>query len=224
MCRPPAQHGQVAGHFLSWCLGLSSVRTSHPARTGPDTHAHTPGTPPRAGAGHRPPPPAPSAPTHPTAACHHERRVVVAVLEATVSATADQRAHEWEEPAARRRVQRRAARVHLGIHVGAVLRAGARVSTAGGRGHGRGGGGWELGSRAGRSRPGRAALKQPARASEGRSQRREGFRVQSGRKGSAGQGPGRKAGSARLSRVQAWAVLRTGRIGRGPRTSAQPAG
>lgn len=66
----------------------------------------------------------PSAHTHPAAARHHERRVVVAVLEATVGAAADQRAHEREEPAARRRVQRRATRVHLSVHVGAVLRGG----------------------------------------------------------------------------------------------------
>lgn len=52
----------------------------------------------------------------------------MAVLEAAVCAAADQRAHEREEPAAGRRVQRRAARVHLRVHVGAVLRAGRRGS------------------------------------------------------------------------------------------------
>lgn len=244
---PPTQASLSPGSLL---LGSVSVQASCSARAGgqalpflvprsvlcldltPGTHRprHTRPHTWHAPAGRcrrRPQPP----PTHPTAACHHERRVVVAVLEATVSATADQRAHEREEPTARRRVQRRAPRVHLGIHVGAVLRAGARVSTAGGAGPRQGrrrglgvDGGWDLGARAGRSRTGRAALKQPARASKGRSQRREGSRVQSGRKGSAGQGPGRMAGSARLSRAQAWAVLRTGRIGRGPGTSSQPAG
>lgn len=74
------------------------------------------------------PPTATSVRTHPAAARHHKRCVVVAVLEAAVCAAADQRAHEREEPAAGRRVQRRAAGVHLRVHVGAVLRAGRRES------------------------------------------------------------------------------------------------
>lgn len=94
-----------------------SGEVTHPEMDGP---VHTRGGPhvhlPRASLGRTP-----GARTHPAAASHHERRVVVAVLEAAVSAAADQRAHEWEQPAARRRVQGRAARVHLGVHVGAVL-------------------------------------------------------------------------------------------------------
>jgi hypothetical protein len=81
-------------------------------------------TPPPVGTG------APGARTYPVAAGHHERRVVVTVLEAAVRSAADQRAHERQEPAAGRRVQRRAARVHLSVHVGTVLRGGTRGSAA----------------------------------------------------------------------------------------------
>lgn len=100
----------------------------------------------------RPPPlprPSPSSRpgrTHPAAAGHHERSVVVTILEAAVGAAADQGAHERQEPAARRRVQRRAARVHLRVHVGAVLRGSGPGSGAAGPGRG-GLGGPRSGSR-----------------------------------------------------------------------------
>ena len=149
-------------------------------------------------------PAATSARTHPAAARHHARRVVVAVLEAAVCAAADQRAHEREEPAAGRRVQRRAARVHLRVHVGAVLRAERRGSGpppgwkgAGPRGRGqREGRGHKLGR--GQTRDGQRRVetgnrggtkrvagrhrirwrwtRQPRPRQRGRGQRREGYR------------------------------------------------
>lgn len=144
------------------------------------------------------PPTATSVRTHPAAARHHKRCVIVAVLEAAVCAAPDQRAHEREEPAAGRRVQRRAAGVHLRVHVGAVLRAGRRESGpppgwkgAGPRGVATRWGGArpgdgqrrvETGNRGGTKRVGGRHrirwpwTRQPRPRQRGRGQRRDGYR------------------------------------------------
>ena len=112
---------------LSSCLSLASLldliptHSPAPVHALAQTHTHT-AAPSRSGTAFPQPPTPTRAHTHPAAARHHEWGVVVTVLEAAVRAAADQRAHQREEPAARRRVQRRAARIHLSVHVGAVLR------------------------------------------------------------------------------------------------------